>query len=44
MEEDFVGAMTRVIRGSVHSATVARRVLQRWLLHFNAEMIRRGRV
>ena len=43
MEEDFIGCLTRVIRGSVHSSTVASRVLQRWQLHYNAEMVRLGR-
>ena len=34
-EEDLVGCLSRLMKGSLHGANLARRVLERWLLHFN---------
>ena len=37
-EEDYVGQITKVVKGAVHSLTISRRVLQRWQLHYNAKL------
>ena len=29
-EEDYVGQITKIVKGAVHSDTISRRVLQRW--------------
>ena len=44
MEEDLVGQLVKIAKGSVHSSSVSLRILQRWLLHFNCQMVKLGRV
>ena len=43
-EEDLIGKVTRVTKGSLHASTVCKRVLQRWLLQMNAHLCERVRV
>ena len=35
-EEDYVGCMTKLCKNAVHSSSVSRRCLQRWLLQLNS--------
>ncbi|CAE7427213.1 TY1B-DR3 [Symbiodinium sp. CCMP2592] len=37
-EEDYVGQITKIVKGSVHSSSISLRVLQRWQLHYNAKL------
>ena len=38
-EEDYVGQLCRVAKLAVSSVTLSKRILQRWLLQYNAMIV-----
>ena len=42
-EEDMVGNLMRMAKASVSPTTLSLRMLQRWLLHYNGQMVKAGR-
>ena len=41
MEEDYIGHLMAALKRSIHPSTLSKRVLQRWILQFNAWLAQR---
>ena len=37
-EESFIGELCSVVKGASHASTLSKRVVQRWLLQYNAQL------